>query len=435
MGIEFPVIQLGDHVEKIGSGATPRGGSNVYQNTGIALIRSQNVYNNVFSYGGLAFIGAEHAQQLQSVEVKEGDVLLNITGDSVARACQVPADVLPARVNQHVAIIRTRKEYLDPRFLLYYLTSPQMQNYMLALAAAGGTRNALTKGMIENFYIPAPDIHEQRAIAHILGTLDDKIELNQRMNATLEAIARAIFKSWFVDFDPVHAKARGEQPYGMDADTAALFPDAFEDSELGPIPAGWGVGDFGKLISQQKERLRERKATVLSAVAAGELVRSSEHFTKQVYSKDISKYIAVEQWDFAYNPSRINIGSIGMLKEPIIGAVSPVYVVFRPKPTFHWFLEFSLKQPYAQKWIVTLASGSVRQALSFRDFASIPCVIPPDAIIGTFNQTWNSLYDGIVAHTRESSTLAELRDALLPKLISGEIRVSEAEALSGDRML
>src|SRR5690606_16273368 len=117
-----------------------------------------------FSYGGLAFIGAEHAQQLQSVEVKEGDVLLNITGDSVARACQVPADVLPARVNQHVAIIRTRKECLDPRFLLYYLTSPQMQNYMLALAAAGGTRNALTKGMIENFYVPAPDIQEQREI-------------------------------------------------------------------------------------------------------------------------------------------------------------------------------------------------------------------------------------------------------------------------------
>src|SRR5690606_31442570 len=112
--------------------------------------------------------------------------------------------------------------------------------------------------------IRVPPLSEQRAIAHILGTLDDKIELNRRMNATLEAIARAILKSWFVDFDPVHAKARGEQPYGMDADTAALFPDAFEDSELGPIPAGWGIADFGKLISHRKERVRERKATVLS---------------------------------------------------------------------------------------------------------------------------------------------------------------------------
>jgi type I restriction enzyme, S subunit len=147
--------QLKDLCSKIGSGATPRGGKDVYQQTGhVALIRSQNVYNQKFERTGLAYLLPEHADQLQGVEVQRSDVLLNITGDSVARVCQVPNDVLPARVNQHVAIIRPRPDSVDPRFLRYYLASPQMQQHMLALASAGGTRNALTKGMIEEFILP-----------------------------------------------------------------------------------------------------------------------------------------------------------------------------------------------------------------------------------------------------------------------------------------
>ncbi|HMN14700.1 MAG TPA: restriction endonuclease subunit S [Bellilinea sp.] len=374
--------------------------------------------------------GAHHPLPVQyTTEARKvaspGDLLFCVRGSTTGRMNW--ADRKYA-IGRGIAAIRHRSSYeLQPlvRAVIEYQL-PELLN-----RATGSTFPNVSVSQLAELLYPTLDEAQQREIAHILGTLDDKIELNRRMNATLEAIARAIFKSWFVDFDPVHAKARGEQPYGMDADTAALFPDAFEDSELGPIPAGWGIADFGKLISQRKERVRERKATVLSAVAAGELVRSSEHFAKQVYSKDISKYIAVEQWDFAYNPSRINIGSIGMLKEPLVGAVSPVYVVFRPKSEFQWFLEFNLKQPHVQKWIVTLASGSVRQALSFRDFASIPCVIPPEPIIKIFNQMWIGLCDGIDAHGRESNTLAELRDTLLPKLISGEICVNALEEISG----
>ncbi|NOG52042.1 MAG: restriction endonuclease subunit S [Chloroflexi bacterium] len=234
-------LRLGDYAVKIGSGATPRGGQDVYVTTGTSLVRSQNVYINRFERAGLAFIDDVEAEKLSSVAVEAGDVLLNITGDSVARVCQAPAEILPARVNQHVMIIRTRTEELDQTFLRYYLASPQMQSYMLGLAGAGATRNALTKGMVEGFQIPDLDISIQREIARILGTLDDKIDLNRKMNATLEAMARALFKSWFVDFDPVRAKAEGRDPAGMDAETAALFPDAFEDSPLGDIPRGWRV--------------------------------------------------------------------------------------------------------------------------------------------------------------------------------------------------
>ena len=141
-------------------------------------------------------------------------------------------------IGRGIAAIRHRSSYeLQP--LVELLLNTSYQNCSIVhrdqLSQMFPSRN------LQNFYILPLDEAQQREIAHILGTLDDKIELNRRMNATLEAIARAIFKSWFVDFDPVHAKARGEQPYGMDAETAALFPDAFEDSSLGPIPAGWGV--------------------------------------------------------------------------------------------------------------------------------------------------------------------------------------------------
>src|ERR1035437_3358440 len=204
MAGDWTPLRLGDACSKIGSGATPRGGSDVYLQDGpYSLIRSQNVYNEGFHREGLAFIGPKHAAALGNVEVLEGDVLLNITGDSVARACKVDPNVLPARVNQHVAIIRTDSRQLDARFLRYYLVSPEMQTRLLSWAGSGGTRNALTKGMIESFGVLAPrDVAEQRAIAHILGTLDDKIELNRRMNGTLEAMARALFNSWFVYFDP-----------------------------------------------------------------------------------------------------------------------------------------------------------------------------------------------------------------------------------------
>jgi type I restriction enzyme S subunit len=197
-----------------------------------------------------------------NVSVEPDDVLLNITGDSVARCCQPDIHVLPARVNQHVAIIRTKKNELIPTYLKYFLVSPTMQAHMLGLAGAGATRNALTKGMIENFIIPVPTLPTQRAIAHILGSLDDKIELNRQMNETLESMAQALFKSWFVDFDPVidNAIAAGNPiPEPLQARAAARkklvgsrkplpqniqkqFPDRFvQTDELGWVPEGWKV--------------------------------------------------------------------------------------------------------------------------------------------------------------------------------------------------
>ena len=245
---EWRDLILSDVCTKIGSGATPRGGKKTYLQEGpFALIRSQNVYNDGFHREGLAFISDKQADDLRNVEVLQEDVLLNITGDSVARVCQVDSEILPARVNQHVAIVRPDPARLDAGFLRYFLVSPHVQSMLLSWADSGSTRKALTKQMIESFEVSAPvDISEQRAIAHILGTLDDKIELNRRMNETLEEMARALFKSWFVDFEPVRARMegrwrRGESLPGMPAELYDLFLDGMVDSELGEIPAGWEV--------------------------------------------------------------------------------------------------------------------------------------------------------------------------------------------------
>ena len=178
----FSRIRLGDVCSKIGSGATPRGGKESYKGGATSLIRSQNIYNDGFHRDGLAYIDDVQASQLANVEVQSGDILLNITGDSVARCCQAAIDVLPARVNQHVAIIRPHRGRLESRFLRYVLASPAYQSHLLALASAGATRNALTKGMIENLEIDAPEISKQKTIARILGALDDKIENNRKLN-------------------------------------------------------------------------------------------------------------------------------------------------------------------------------------------------------------------------------------------------------------
>lgn len=179
------IKKLKDICVKIGSGATPKGGKESYIDEGISLIRSQNVLDFAFSYEGLAHINENQAKKLNNVIVEEEDVLLNITGDSVARACIVDKDVLPARVNQHVAIIRTDKLKVLSSYVLYFLQLSKP--YLLKLASGGATRNALTKLMIEELEIEVPDIDKQRKIVSLLDDIQSKIEENTKINKNLVA--------------------------------------------------------------------------------------------------------------------------------------------------------------------------------------------------------------------------------------------------------
>ena len=234
---ERPLSQL---TTKIGSGATPRGGKDSYKTEGISLIRSQNIHDLKFAPNGLAYIDEEQAQQLSNVEIEEDDILINITGDSVARVCKVPTSVLPARVNQHVAIIRADRDKSHPRFLEYLLVARANKGDLLGLASAGATRNALTKGMLENFTRAVPSSTEQKAIADVLSSLDDKIELLREQNETLEALAQTLFKRWFIDFNFPNESGK---PYRDSGGNMISL-------ELGKIPEGWTVGGINSFIER-----------------------------------------------------------------------------------------------------------------------------------------------------------------------------------------
>lgn len=404
--MEWKEVRLGDVCSKIGSGATPSGGKEAYKGGDYHLIRSQNVLDFAFSKDGLASINDEQANKLKNVEIIQGDVLLNITGDSVARCCIVPSEILPARVNQHVAIIRPRKEELDNHYLLYYLQHYKRQ--LLQIASAGATRNAITKAMIENLILSCPkSLEDQRRIASILSSLDRKIELNNKINADLEEMAQAIFKNWFVDFEP--------------------FKDGkFVNSELGMIPEGWKVGTLGDITKNKSAKVKERNdVKVLSPVTTGELVLSEEYFTKQVFSSSIAKYKIVNKGDFVYNPARVNIGSLGRNEFDFDGCVSPVYVVFSVLDGYENYFDLFRKTDFFKDSVASLAIGGVRQSLSYDDLSSIEVIIPSENAVEEFNNLYNQMKKTIKANKLENSRLSLLRDTLLPRLMSGELEVPE----------
>jgi len=416
MTSEWATKRLGDCCEKIGSGATPKGGKEAYLDFGpVHLIRSQNVHNDGFSPSGLAYINEEQAQKLDNVKVESGDVLLNITGDSVARVCQALNRFLPARVNQHVAIIRPISSVFDARYLRYFFASPAQQNFMLGLAAVGATRNALTKGMIESFEVPCPPLAVQQGIADVLASLDDRITLLRETNTTLEAIAQALFKSWFVDFDPVHSKMQGRAPEGMDEATAALFPDSFEESELGPVPKGWrnvslkevvSIHDSKRIpLSGQEREKRKGPYPYYGAAALMDavdgylfdgvyLLTGEDGSVADVNGYPIMQYVWGKFW--VNNHAHILQGKDGVATEHVMLAMQRTNIT-----------------PYI--------TGAVQAKLSQTNMWRINFLKPTHEVAEHFASLLEPLFVRFRHNSEQAKTLATLRDTLLPRLIAGQL--------------
>lgn len=434
MSCDWPMVRLGEYCRKIGSGATPKGGKETYLDTGpFALIRSQNVYNDGFHDDGLAFISEEQARKLDGVTVEADDVLINITGDSVARVCLAPARVLPARVNQHVAIIRPDPSEFDSRFLRYFLVTPVQQELLLGLAAAGATRKALTKGMLENFAVPKPPLEVQKELVEPLHLLEQRIELLRDTNATLESVAQALFKSWFIDFDPVRAKAEGRDPEGMDAETAALFPSEFEESELGPVPQGWQGGSFGDLASLFKKTINPQ----------GQPSVEFEHYSIPAF--DAGQLPVIERGDsIKSNKAIVPPGAVLVSKlNPHIPRVwfpgdigehaicSTEFLPWVPRAgVSREYLYCLLRSPSFTSAVQSLVTGTSNshQRVNAEQIAMVPLVIPPGEVRTAFEKTVAPILARTVRGRYQGQTLAALRDELLPRLISGRsIRVPEAQ--------
>jgi type I restriction enzyme, S subunit len=398
MANEWPIARLGDLTSKIGSGATPRGGADVYQEQGVALIRSQNVYDDRFATSGLVFVDDDTAEQLSNVAVAAGDVLINITGDSVARAVRAPEEILPARVNQHVAILRPVAGRLDPRFLHAVLVAPRTKQRLLGLASVGATRKALTKGMLRDFEMPVPPIEEQRAIASVLGALEDKIASNRRLRDGQHELRACSFARRFKDRAArVPLEAIAEHVKGT-IQPSTRPEEVFEQFS---IPAFDASGDpdicLGETMASGKTPLPDDDVVLVSKL----------------------------------NPATLRVW-IPVRSGAARAVCSPEFIVLRPRRLVSqaWLDACVRHDDRFYTDMLARVSGTTGSRQRVRPTDLMAATVPDasDAEMKEWTAFAQPMLELEAAMDRERRHLMAIRNLLLPKLVSGQMRVPIVEA-------
>ena len=301
-------------------------------------------------------------------------------------------------------------EHLNSQFLRYVLLS---EHDSMMRFASGTTHQTIYYPEAKAFHVCLPKLSEQTRIAELLGSVDSKIEALENQSENLSDLARAIFKSWFVDFDPVRAKAEGREPEGMDAATAALFPSEFRESVLGAIPAGWSIGRLDDLLVLQR---------------GFDLPHTQR--TPGVYP-----VIAASGPSGTHNEPRVKAPGVVTGRSGVIGKVYWVDDDFWPLNTSLWVKDFKRATPaYAFQLLKLLDlpsynAGSAVPTLNRNHVHGLPTLLPPANIVRAFDEFATTLYQRIHINRKQSETLIDLRDTLLPRLISGKLRVPEAEKL------
>jgi len=388
---DWQVSKLGDVTSKIGSGSTPRGGEEVYTSDGILFIRSQNVKRNILDLTDSTFIPEEVHFQMSGSEVKSNDVLLNITGASIGRSCVVPSSVITGNVNQHVCIVRTGR-HLEPNFLQPFLASRRGQK-LIYQGQTGSGREGLNFQSIRSFKLSLPTKPEQQKIAAFLTAVDNKIEQLSKKQALLGEYKKGLMQQIF------------SQAIRFKADDDSEFPD-WEERVL---------GDY--LAHKSKKNKNNEVDLVLSVSNKKGFITQDEQFDGyQVASKDLTNYKIVEKGEYAYNPSRINVGSIARLKNNTIGIVSPMYVVFKLKNLDSIFFD-NLYQTHLFKHLIKVGcSGSVRDSLNFNDMADFVFSFPSleeQAKIANFLSSIDSKIEQVGKQLDESK---QFKKALLQQM-------------------
>jgi type I restriction enzyme S subunit len=372
----------------------------------------------------------DKAKKLTYGFIETGDVLLSHNA-TIGRVSVVPDLREPVLVGTSLTYFRLNHQRLSPLYLAAYFKGRDFQHQLEAVMSHS-TRNQVPITAQRKLKVVLPPLNEQRAIAHILGTLDDKIENNRRMNETLEAMARAIFKSWFVDFDPVRAKMEGRQPVGMDAETAALFPDSFEDSPLGKIPKGWKVGTLPEFIDVNPS-YRISKGSPAPYLDMKNMPTQG-HRAISWFDREFSSGTKFTNGDtlLARITPCLENGKtclVDFLDEGEIGWGSTEYIVLRPKeplPSFFVYL-LARSEEFRNFAIQNMTGSSGRQRVPPTSMELYSVCIPSNPVSIAFEQIAKPIIEKVRENAQEGQTLAATRDALLPKLLSGDIRVPDAE--------
>lgn len=432
-----------------------------FTSTGVPLITGACLLDGSIDYSKAGFISAERASKLRVGFAKAGDVLLTHKG-TMGKTALVPISKYPVTIlNPQITLYRVASGgNLNRRFLKFFFDSQIFQNYLVQVSATS-TINTLPIKEQKKLEIPLLSMTLQERIVGILGALDDRITLLRETNATLEAIAQALFKSWFVDFDPVRVKAEGRarqdgersgqsrmpqasdlqrpgaeagaaaqgQPEGVDATTAALFPDSFEESELGLVPKGWRVGVLGEIAETARKQIQPNAMTIDT------LYVGLEHIPRQSLGLDSwgtadgleSAKSCFEKGDILFGKLRPYFHKVVIA--PFAGVCSTDILVCKAKVVdYYGFVSMHLFSTELVTYADRLSNGAKMPRVNWKDLSDYVLTIPPIELVAAYSSAVQPMFDQITANVHQAQTLTQLRDTLLPRLISGQLRLSEAES-------
>ena len=393
---------------------------------GFPLLTAKVVNCGRIDFGSAQKLKREKAARLPYGFIQAGDVLLSHNA-TVGRVAVVPEFKGQALVGTSLTYFRLDKSRLLPRYLACFFESRDFQN-QLASVMGLSTRNQVPITAQRKLEVEVPSLAVQIQISAFVGALDDRITLLRETNATLEALAQAIFKSWLVDFDPVRAKMEGRAPEGMDEATAALFPDSFEESELGQVPKGWRVGTLGDIAHIAR---RQIQASDLHAdihyVGLEHMPRKSLSLTSWGNAKGLeSAKTAFCEGDVLFGKLRPYFHKVVIA--PFAGVCSTDILVCQPSTAdyfgavaMHLFSEALIE--YADR----LSNGAKMPRVNWKDLAAYPICVPQQQVAARLNDALCPMVSRMNANVHQAQTLANLRDTLLPRLISGKLRLPEAE--------
>lgn len=400
-----------------------------YVETGIPFLRSLNIEPFRVNDQDIRYITPEFHAQLRKSSLRPGDVVIVRTGKPGATA--VVPDWLEEANCSDLVIVRVGKN-LDSRYLAYYVNG--LAQHHIRAHLVGAVQQHFNVASARSLKLLLPSLSEQQAIVAVLGSLDDKIELNRRMNQTLEEIAQAIFKSWFVDFVPVRTKAAGEQPSGLAPHIADLFPDEFEESEMGEIPTGWDVASVDSLANINQQSLGKTDSLdVIDYIEINKVSRGdiSEIIRYERGSEPSRARRRLRHGDTVLSTVRPDRGAHFLCLNPAETLIASTgFAVLSPKDGSWAFLYSALTLPQVGETLARLADGAAYPAVRSSVVGNLAVVTPENQqLLHVFERIAEPLYEKADGNRNQSLTLAALRDTLLPKLISGELRVPDAERI------
>ncbi len=430
---ELPVIPDDWHYELLGNLVEERGVSyGVVQpgngdSDGVPILRVNNIRNGRIETTDVLKVEASVEAKFLRSRLLGGEVLLTLVG-TLGEVAIVSDDLKGWNVARAVGVIPVRK---DPGSLWVSicLRSAFVQHCIRTWATTTVQATFNLRDLVK-LPIPIPPPTVRKSIAQILGTLDDKIELNRKMNTTLEAMAQALFKSWFVDFDPVRAKLDGRQPAGIDAATAALFPSEFQESELGPIPKGWEIRSLDKtahyLNGLALQKYPPGNSTTLPVIKIAQL-RKGDSLGADRCNTDIPPDYIVQDGDVIFSWSgslevELWCGGPGALNQHLFKVTSPEF----PK----WFYYLWTLYHLDEFRLIAADKATTMGHIQRSHLTAAKVLIPPGPMLYAMAHTMSPIIDQLIANRIQSRTLANLRDTLLPKLLSGEISVKHAAEMT-----